>query len=83
MLKIAKSIIFCLLGRFRLPITGNGIQNTVISVTRLNPAMTYHTVRGSVQWPGIVEFQNFATGTHMRALRKAIVIVQATIITSP
>ena|SRR6478736_2861374 len=83
MLKMANSIIFCFLGRFRLPMTGNGIQKTVISVTRLNPAMTYQTVKGSVQCPSKVEFQNFATGTQMRVLRKAIVIVQAIMMTSP
>jgi hypothetical protein len=82
-LKIARSIAFCLFGSFRLLMTGSGRQNTEMSVTRLKPAMTYHIVKASLQCPGKVAFQNFATGIHMRILIKAIVIVQAPMKSSP
>lgn len=77
-LKIAKSMIFCLGGRLRLFMTGNGRQNMAMSVTRLKPAMTYHIVKASRHRPGRFESQNLATGTQMRILRKAMTTVHTT-----
>lgn len=70
-------IYFCLRGSCSERITGNGSMTSVTSVVRLNPAITYQTVKELRHLPSTESSQNAATGMQIKVNRKAIMIVHA------